>query len=106
MLFFLSASVFHGVFAVRSVGFKYNDLVVKAIKVLIAAVPMLIIDFIFNKFLAINYAVGVISMFVGYLIFAIVLVLIRGLNQKEINNMQGTMSYFLYSFLSSLFHIR
>ena len=106
LLFYLISTIFHGIFAVKNIGFKYNDLLAKFIKVLIAGLPMLIVDILLSKFFSANIILALVFMALGYLIFAIIFIIIRGMNQKDINNMQGSISYYIYSILGSVFHVR
>lgn len=106
LFYYIVCFVVHLVFALRDINLKLNDLLAKLIKVSIAALPMLVIDLILAKFVTMNYIIIVISVVVSYLIYSVILTAIRGMNQKDINSMQGSMLYGLFSILASVFHIR
>lgn len=106
LLFYLITTTIHLVFTIGSIDIKINDLIAKLIKVGIAAVPMIIIDFILAKFVSMNLVIAVICCVIGFLVFSIVLIVIKGINQKDINNMQGSAFYTLYYLLGSIFHVR
>lgn len=106
LVYYLLCVIIHGVFALNDIKLKLNDFLAKLIKIAIAALPMLIIDLILARFVTMNYIIIIISVVVSYLIYAIVLTAIRGMNQKDVNSMQGSILYYLFNILASIFHIR
>ena len=106
LIYYLLCVIIHCVFALNDIKLKLNDFLAKLIKIAIAALPMLIIDLILARFVTMNYIIIIISAVVSYLIYAIVLTAIRGMNQKDVNSMQGSILYYLFNILASIFHIR
>jgi hypothetical protein len=74
--------------------------------VLIAIAPVFVIELILVKVITMNPLIIVISVLIGYIIYWTVFVLIRGLNQKEIGNLQGTFVFYPFRFIAGLFHVR
>ena len=67
---------------------------------------MLLLDFILVKFVKMNVIIALLCAVIGYIVYSIVLFAIRGMNQKDINNLHGTILYYLFSVLGSIFHVR
>ena len=106
LLGFITAMLIHGFYALSYIGIKYYDFVAKAVKVLIAIAPVFVIELILVKVITMNPLIIVISVLIGYVIYWTVFVLVRGLNQKEIGNLQGTFVFYPFRFIAGLFHVR
>ena len=106
LLGFITAMLIHGFYALSYIGIKYYDFVAKAVKVLIAIAPVFVIELILVKVINMNPLIIVISVLIGYVIYWTVFVLVRGLNQKEIGNLQGTFVFYPFRFIAGLFHVR
>jgi len=106
LLFYLIAIIIHAVFAVQNIGFRINDFLSKLIKIAIAMLPMLVLDIILAKFVSMNIVTGLICGLIGYIVYMVVFVLLQGVNQKDINNLQGSVIYYAFSLLGNVFHVR
>ena len=106
LIFYVLGMLFHGFYALSYIGVKTYDVGAKAVKILIASASMFIVELILVKLISMNAVVIIISALLGFIIYLTVFVAIRGLNQKELGNLQGTFIYFPFRFLAGLFHVR
>ena len=67
---------------------------------------MLIIELLLVKLVTMNALIIAITVAVGYLLYFLILVLTRGMNQKELGGLQGAFIYYPISFFMGMFHIR
>ena len=106
LLNYITAMLIHGFYALSYIGIKYYDFVGKAVKVLIAIGPVFILELILVKVVNMQPVIMIISVLLGYVIYWTIFVLVRGISQKEIGNLQGTFVFYPFRFIAGLFHIR
>ncbi|MCR4749578.1 MAG: hypothetical protein K5877_07320 [Lachnospiraceae bacterium] len=106
IIFFAAAMLIHGFFALSNIGLRSYDLGAKTIKVIISALPMLIVELLLVKLVTMNVLIIAITVLVGYLLYFLILVLTRGMNQKELGGLQGAFIYYPINFFMGMFHIR
>lgn len=97
------ASIIHGYFAFMRIGIYINDIIAKLIKVSACIIAMVIIDLILARFFAKNILFLIISIIVGYIVYLVPLVIIRGVTQKDISKLSGTLMFYPLSLLNSFF---
>lgn len=88
------ATIIHGYFAFMRIGIYLNDIIAKLIKVAISVIGMIIVDLLLSKFLAKNFILLLLSIVIGYSVYLLIFVLLRGATQKEVNKLSGTLMYY------------
>ena len=106
LIYALVCMAVHGFYAYSYIGIKSYDLAAKFVRIIIAALAMFLLEFILVKLVAMNIVIILITVAISYLLYWVVFVVARGLNQKELGYMQGTFVFFPLRFLSGVFHIR
>lgn len=100
------ATLIHGYFAVSGIKGHYNDVLATLIKVLIACVPMIIVELLTSVFLVKNIFLLIICIVVSYCLYCIGFLFIRGINQKDIVKMSGSFMFYPMSLFNSFLGIK
>lgn len=102
----LIAVIIHGFFALKDVSVRINDIIAKLIKVGISSLIMIVINLILSRFLAKNLILLLVCMLIGYASYLVSFVLIRGINQKEVQGMVGSLTFYPMSLLTNIIDLK
>lgn len=86
--------IIHGYFSIKYVGLRLNDLLSKIIKISISAAVMLVVEIIFNKLFNMNLLILLIAIVISYVFYFAVIVAIKTYSHKDVNTLEGTISYY------------
>jgi len=91
----------HLVWMQRIIRMDWVDVVVKYLKVMLSCLAVTILEFILNHFVTMNAFLLVLSIVLGYFVFYVVMVLLRGISKKDATSLKGTIAYVPVSFISN-----
>ncbi len=88
----------------RLTGLYVIDIGMKAAKVLIASVIMIIVQAVMDKLIVMNVLLLLITLIVSVAIYYLVMGLLRGITNKDINSLKGTLTYYPASIVGGFFN--
>lgn len=100
------ATLIHGYFAITGIRGHYNDVLATLVKVIIACVPMIIVELLTSIFLTKNIILLIISIVISYCLYLVGFMFLRGASQKDIVKMSGSLMFYPLSLLNSVLGIK
>lgn len=100
------ATLIHGYFAISGIRGHYNDVIATFIKVVIACIPLIIVELLTSVFLVKNIILLILSIVVSYCLYCVGFLFIRGAGQKDIVKMSGSLMFYPMSLFNSFLGIK
>lgn len=85
----------------RFVRYDLMDILMKLGKYGAAAIVMMILFIILDKFVMMNVLLILLSMFLGYLLYYLTVLLLKGISKKDEQSLKRTLNYYPVTFLKS-----
>lgn len=85
----------------RQIRFDLGDLLFKAAKYGMASIVVMILFIVLDKFVMMNVLLIILSMILGYLLYYLTLIALRGISRKDEQSLKRTLNYYPVAFLRS-----
>lgn len=89
----------------RFIRMNLMDLAIKFIKCICAGIVSVMIFIILDRFIMMNVILMILSMILGYFVYYISLIALRGISKKDLHSLRKTLNYYPVQFLSSRLHL-
>ena len=100
-VYFAVQLVLNFMFLYRSIRFDLMDILMKLGKYGAAAIVMMVLFIILDKFVMMNVLLMLLSMFFGYLLYYLTLLALKAINKKDEMALKRTLNYYPIAFLRS-----
>lgn len=100
-VYFAVQLVLNFMFLYRSIRFDLMDILMKLGKYGAAAIVMMVLFIILDKFVMMNVLLMLLSMFFGYLLYYLTLLALKAINKKDEMALKRTLNYYPVAFLRS-----
>jgi len=78
----------------------WMDILSKYIKIIISGIAVIVLELILNHFVQMNLFLFALSLVLGYFIYYIVMIVLRGISKKDAQSIKGTITYIPVSFIA------
>jgi len=106
IIFYVVEAVVSSILVFRFVDFSLIDLGIKAIKVLIGTIVLVIIEAMLDKMLVMNVIFLLLTLLISFVAYYFILAMIGGISKSDIKSLNGSLAYYPTSIIGGIFHGR
>lgn len=103
VVYYLVQMICSGLLVYRMLGIFVIDIGVKAAKVIAGSVGLMIVELILDKLIVMNILFLLIAVIAGYILFFVIVSILKGINRKDINSLKGTLIYYPSFYFGNMF---
>lgn len=90
----------HMIALLSFIALDWMDILSKYIKIIISGIAIVVLELILNHFVQMNLFLLLLSLVLGYFIYYICMIVLRGISKKDAQSIKGTITYIPVAFIA------